>query len=126
MKDKIDAAQAGIDAVVTETYGVTRGGLRAKLARATRRMPRGSAKAAAEDLDYLDAARKRTAHPKRRGQVDRERVERMAAEHGKRHAKVDLARDRARDRINWLGVLVINLMLFAVIYWALLRWIGLI
>lgn len=122
--DPIDAAESGLDAVMTETFGIKKGGLAEKIRRAARRMPRGAKRAAEEDLAYLDAARKRTAHPRRRGLVDRARLERMETDHRKRLGKVDVARDKARERLNWLGGLVLNLMLFGVVYYALLKWLG--
>ena len=123
-RDSIDQAEARIDAIVTEKFRVKSGDIARKLRKAAPNMPRGSKKAVAEDLAYLDAARKRTAHPRRRGQLDTARVERMISAHEQRFSKVDVGRDKARARLNWLGVLVINLMIFAGVYYALLKWLG--
>ena len=123
-RETLDATQAGIDALVTEKFGLKSGALSEKLRRAAPRMPRGAKQAVVEDLDYLEKARKRTAHPKRRGQIDRDRIASMVAGHEKRLSKVDPSRDRARARLNWLGGLAFNLILFGVVYFALLKWLG--
>lgn len=116
----IDAAEAEIDSLVSGTYRVHRGSLRNKLRRVGRRLPRS----VAEDVAYLDEARRRTAHPRRRGQIDAKRVDAIVHNQRKALGRVDVARDKARERINWLGVLVMNLMLFGVVYYALLKWLG--
>lgn len=120
----IKSAEAGIDALVTDKFGVRSGGLRDKLRRVSRKLPRGAKSGLAEDLDYLEKARKRTAHPRRRGQVDQQKLARMVSDQERRLEKVDPAADRSRAVVNWLGVLVINLMIFAVVYYALLKWLG--
>ncbi|GGA07537.1 hypothetical protein [Neptunicoccus cionae] len=116
----IDAAEAEIDTLVSGTYRIHRGSLRNKLRRVGRRLPRS----VAEDVAYLDEARRRTAHPRRRGQIDAKRVDAIVHNQRKALGRVDVARDKARERINWLGVLVMNLMLFGVVYYALLKWLG--
>lgn len=123
-QNPIKSAEAEIDTMVSDTFGERKGALAEKLRRAARRMPRGTKKAMEEDLAYLDAAKKRTAHPRRRGLIDRARVDRMAKAHQKRLDKVDVARDKFRQRLNWLGGLVFNLMLFGVVYYGLLKWLG--
>ncbi len=119
-ENAIDAAEAEIDAMVSEKFNAKKGTLVRKLRRAGRRLPKG----VAEDVAYLEEARKRTAHPLRRGQVDRNRVDAIVKNQRKAFDRVDVARDKARERINWLGVLVINLMMFGVVYYALLKWLG--
>lgn len=116
----IDTAKAEIDALVSDKFNTKKGTLAQKLRRAGRRLPRGVAK----DVAYLDAVEKRTAHPRRRGQVDRKRVDAIVQNQRKAFDRVDVARDKSRERINWLGVLVINLMMFGVVYYALLKWLG--
>jgi hypothetical protein len=116
----IDTAQAEIDVLVSEKFKMRSGSLLTKLRRAGKRLPRG----VAQDVAYLEEARKRTAHPRRRGQVDRKHVETILARERKAFDRVDVSRDKARERINWLGVLVINLMMFGVVYYALLKWLG--
>lgn len=123
-RNRIDAAEADIDALVTDKLGGKTGGILRKLHKGAAYLPRGAGKAVSEDLTYLETARKRTAHPRRRGQLDRKRVEQMVRKHEQRFSKVDVARDKARDRLNWLGILVINLMIFGVVYYALLTWLG--
>lgn len=123
-RETIDGAEAGIDSLMTEKFGVRSGGLRDKLRRVSRKLPRGAKSVLAEDLDYLEKARKRTSHPRRRGQIDQKRLAHMVASHEKRLEKVNPSEDRTRAMINWLGILVINLMIFAVVYYALLKWLG--
>lgn len=116
----IDSAEAEIDALVSDKFNLKAGSLAKKLRRVRRRMPRGLA----TDVAYLEESRKRTAHPRRRGQVDKKRLESIVQKQRKALDRVDVARDKARERINWLGVLVINLMMFGVVYYALLKWLG--
>ena len=116
----IDTAEAEIDAMVSDKFNLKSGSLFKKLRKAGRRLPRG----VAQDVAYLEEARKRTAHPRRRGQVDRKRVDGILHKQRKALDKVDVARDKSRERINWLGVLVINLVMFGVVYYALLKWLG--
>lgn len=116
----IDAAEAEIDAMVSKKFSFRKGSLLAKLRRAGRRLPKG----VAADVAYLESARRRTAHPRRRGQVDRKRVDAIVSNQRKAFDRVDVARDKSRERINWLGVLVLNLMMFGVVYFALLKWLG--
>lgn len=118
--DVIETAKAEIDAMVSEKFNAKRGTLAQKLRRAGRRLPKGVAK----DVAYLEETQKRIAHPRRRGQVDRKRIDGMMNAHRKAFDRVDLARDKSRERINWLGVLVMNLMMFGVVYFALLKWLG--
>ena len=122
--DPISTAEAELDAMVSDTFGAKKGTLAQKLRKFARRMPRGVARGVAQEMDYLEQTRKRIAHPRRRGQVDTKRIAAMTEANRKSLGKIDVARDKARERINWLGVLVINLMLFAVVYFALLRWLG--
>lgn len=116
----IETAKAEIDAMVSEKFNAKKGSLAHKLRRAGRRLPKG----VAEDVAYLEATEKRIAHPRRRGQVDRKRIDGIVQNHRKAFDRVDVARDKSRERINWLGVLVINLMMFGVVYYALLKWLG--
>ncbi len=116
----IESAKAEIDALVSEKFKTKKGTLAQKLRRAGRRLPRG----VAQDVAYLEEAEKRIAHPRRRGQVDRKRVDGIVQNNRKAFDRVDVARDKSRERINWLGVLVINLMMFGVVYCALLKWLG--
>lgn len=115
----IESAKAEIDAMVSDKFNAKKGSLTQKLRRAGRRLPRG----VAEDVAYLEETQKRIAHPRRRGQVDRKRVNSIVQNQRKAFDRVDVARDKARERINWLGVLVINLMMFGVVYYALLKWL---
>lgn len=123
-RDEIEAVRAGLDKLLADKLRLRRGTLREKLRRARRMLPRDAVRALEEDLAYLDAAERRTAHPKRHWQVDTRRLREMLARHEKQLGKLDLSRERARARLNWLGGLVLNLMLFAVVYLALLRWLG--
>ena len=116
----IDAAETAIEGALTDTFGTKKGTILDKLRKAGKRLPRGIE----EDVAYLQDVRKRTAHPRRRGQVDVNRVDAARENSLKALGKVDVARDKARERINWLGVLVINLMMFGVVYYALLKWLG--
>ncbi|MEM7438186.1 MAG: hypothetical protein AAF393_01210 [Pseudomonadota bacterium] len=123
-RDSIGQAESRLDSILSEKFQAKSGGIERKLNKAASYMPRGSKKAVEADLAYLEAAKKRTAHPRRRGQIDTARVEKMINAHEQRFAKVDVARDRARNRLNWWGVLAINLMIFAGVYYALLKWLG--
>ncbi len=116
----IETAKAEIDAMVSDKFKAKKGSLTQKLRRAGRRLPRG----VAEDVAYLEETQKRIAHPRRRGQVDHKRVKSIVQNQRKAFDRVDIARDKTRERINWLGVLVINLMMFGVVYYALLKWLG--
>lgn len=116
----IESAEAEIDALVSEKFSLKSGSLAKKLRRAGRRLPRGIE----DDVAYLEEARKRTAHPRRRGQINRKRVDSILANQRKALDRIDVARDKSRERINWLGVLVLNLMMFGVAYYALLKWLG--
>ncbi|MCP5089280.1 MAG: hypothetical protein GY952_21080 [Rhodobacteraceae bacterium] len=116
----VESAECEIDGALGTAFGLRKGTVFEKLRRAGKRLPRG----VAEDIDYLETVRKRTAHPRRRGLMDVRRVEQARDHSLKLLNKVDVARDKARERINWLGVLVINLMLFGVVYYALLKWLG--
>jgi hypothetical protein len=116
----VEAAKAELDAMVSDKFNAKKGTLAQKIRRAGRRMPRGIA----ADVAYLEETEIRTAHPRRRGQVDRKRVDAILQNQRKAFDRVDVARDKSRERINWLGVLVMNLMMFAVVYYALLKWLG--
>ncbi|MCP5073427.1 MAG: hypothetical protein GY947_09055 [Rhodobacteraceae bacterium] len=116
----VEAAECDIDGALGAAFGIRKGTIFDKLRQAGKRLPRG----VADDVAYLEAVRKRTAHPRRRGLMDAKRVAEVRDHSLKTLGKVDVARDKARERINWLGVLVINLMLFGVVYYALLRWLG--
>ncbi|WP_069300736.1 hypothetical protein [Neptunicoccus sediminis] len=116
----IETAEAEIESLVTDTYRIHRGTLRDKLRRVGRRLPRS----VVEDVAYLEDARRRTAHPRRRGLVDAKRVDTIVSNQRRTLGRVDVARDKSRERINWLGMLVLNLMLFGVVYYALLKWLG--
>ena len=118
--DVIETAKAEIDAMVSDKFNTRKGSLAQKLRRAGRRLPRG----VVDDVAFLEETQKRTAHPRRRGQVDRKRVDTILNSQRKAFGRVNIARDKSRERINWLGVLVMNLMMFAVVYFALLKWLG--
>lgn len=118
--DVIETAKAEIDAMVSDKFNTRKGSLAQKLRRAGRRLPRG----VTEDVAFLEETQKRTAHPRRRGQVDRKRVDAILNNQRKAFGRVNIARDKSRERINWLGVLVMNLMMFGVVYFALLKWLG--
>lgn len=116
----IETAKAEIDAMVSDKFNTKKGSLAQKLRRAGRRLPRG----VAADVAYLEETQKRIAHPRRRGQVDRKRINTIVQNQRKAFDRVDVARDKSRERINWLGVLVMNLVMFGVVYYALLKWLG--
>lgn len=119
-RNSIDTAEDGIDTQLSRKFGLRKGSLDEKLSAAGRLLPKG----VAEDVHYLREARKRTAHPRRRGQVDRREVDKIVHRTEKRFSKLDPTAERLRARINWIGVLVINLILFGVLYTALLKWLG--
>jgi hypothetical protein len=116
----IEAAKAELDAMVSDKFNTKKGTLAQKIRRAGHRIPRGIS----ADVAFLEETEKRTAHPRRRGQVDRKRVDAILQNQRKAFDRVDVARDKSRERINWLGVLVMNLIMFAVVYYALLKWLG--
>lgn len=116
----VDAAETAIEGALVEAFGVSKGSLLDKLRKAGKRLP----PVVRENVTYLEDVRKRTAHPRRRGHVDVKRVQAVRDNSVKALGNVDVARDKARERINWLGVLVINLMMFGVVYFALLKWLG--
>lgn len=116
----IDAAKAEIDTLVSEKFNSKNGTLAQKLRRAGRRLPRGIA----QDVAYLEQTQKRIAHPRRRGQLDVKRIENIVQNQKKSLGRIDVAKDKSRERINWLGVLVLNLMMFGLVYYALLKWLG--
>lgn len=120
--EAIDAAESAIESALVDAFGNKRGSLFDKMRKAGRRLPRR----VAQDVAYLEDVRKRTAHPRRRGQIDMARVNAVRDQSVKALSKIDIARDKARARINWLGVLVFNLMLFGVVYTALIKWLGLV
>ena len=116
----VDAVEAEIESALGATFGTQNGTISDKLSRAGKRLPRG----VADDVAYLEAVRKRTAHPRRRGLMDFKRIAAVRDHALKALGKVDVARDRARERLNWLGVLVINLVLFGVVCFGVLKWLG--
>lgn len=118
--NSVNAAETAIETALSDAFGTKKGTIFDKLRKAGRRLPR----TVQTDVAYLEEVRKRTAHPRRRGQVDVQRVTQARDHSLKALSKVDVARDKARARINWLGVLVINLMMFGVAYFALLKWLG--
>jgi hypothetical protein len=120
--NSIDAAEAAIDGALSDAFGKRKGTLLDKMNKAGRRLPRE----VADDVAQLEELRRRTAHPRRRGQIDAKQVNAIRDHSIKALGKVDVERDKARARINWLGVLVINLMMFGVAYYALIKWLGLI
>jgi len=122
MTNSIDAAEAAIEGALVAAFGTKKGSLLDKMRKAGRRLPQG----VAEDVATLEEMRKRIAHPRRRGQVDAKRVNIVRDHSLKALAKVNVARDKASTRINWLGGLVINLIMFGVAYYALIKWLGLI
>ena len=118
--NSVDAAETAIESALVVAFGAKKGTLFDKLHKAGRRLPHS----VESDVAYLEGVRKRTAHPRRRGLVDIKQVNAARDSSLKALGKVDVARDKARARINWLGVLVINLMMFGVVYFALLKWLG--
>lgn len=119
--NSIDGAEAAIENALVDAFGTKKGSILDKMRKAGRRLPRE----VISDVAYLEKTRKRTAHPRRRGQVDIKKVQAVRENSVKALGKVDVAGDKARARINWLGVLVINLMMFGVAYYALIKWLGL-
>ncbi len=120
--NSIDGAEAAIENALVDAFGTKKGSILEKMRKAGHRLPRE----VAADVADLEQMRKRTAHPRRRGQIDAKRVQAARDNSVRALAKIDVARDKARARINWLGVLVINLMMFGVAYYALIKWLGLI
>jgi signal recognition particle subunit SEC65 len=120
--NSIDVAEAAIESALVDAFGTKKGTILDKMRKAGRRLPRE----VAADVASLEEMRKRTAHPRRRGQIDVKRVQAARDNSIKALKKIDVARDKARARINWLGVLVINLTMFGVAYYALIKWLGLI
>jgi len=116
----VDSAEAAIESALSEAFGNRHGTVVEKLDRAGKKLPGG----VRDNVGYLQEVRKRIGHPRRRGQLDRKQIESVKSDSLKALGKVDISRDKARRRLNWLGGLVLNLMLFAVVYYFLLGWLG--
>lgn len=117
---QITAARARLATSLGRTFGLRKGTLDENLRRAGRHVPRE----VREHIRELDRVEMRTAHPRRRGQVNSAALNAAERRAQRALAKIDLAKDRARARINWLGTLVINLLIFAVGYSALIYALG--
>ncbi|MBE9475638.1 MAG: hypothetical protein IME92_00745 [Proteobacteria bacterium] len=79
-----------------------------------------------QDLHYLFDAQERIKHPKRRGQVDMNRVEAIRRSCLVKLDGVDIERDKTRSRALLLAEFAARLLLFAAGLIGLLYWLDLI
>ena len=110
----IDAARADLSQEIGKAYGLKPTTLGHALRTVGQKLP----KAVRQQAQNLDRIESRIAHPKRRGQVNPAELARAQKTSRKALAQVvqDKEADRSRAVINWVGLYVINLGLFAAAY----------
>ena len=106
--------------MLSDKFNFNKGSLGQKIRRLRRRLP----SCVAEDVNYLKKTLKRIAHPRRQGQIDHGRIDGMVCAHRKALRRVCIINDSSSKWLSWLGVLVMKLMVFGVLYFALLKWLG--
>ena len=105
--------------MISDKFNLNKGSLGQKNRCLGRRLP----SCVLEDITYLEKTLKRIAHPRRQGQLDRGRIDGMIRARRKALHRVGIAIDSSSKWLNWLGVLVMKLMVFGVLYFALLKWL---
>lgn len=115
--DLIENTKIKIDTMISDKFNLSKGFLGQKIHRLGRRLPL----CVAEDVAYLEKTLKRIAHSCRQGQLDSRRIDSRIRAHCKALNRVCITNDSLSKWLNWLGVLMMNLMVFDVLYFALLK-----
>jgi hypothetical protein len=120
LQQKVAAAQAEVDALLTKRLLAKGNTFAQKLANVANKLPKG----VSEPAQYLLEAEVLGRHPKFRVQVNAQRVAQARKTCVRELAKVNQSRDWSRIFTMTLGVIVINLALFAAGFYAVLVWLG--
>lgn len=118
----IASVQTDISKHISKKFGVKDHNLPRLLAKLGKKLPRGLE----GDLAYLFDAEARTKHPKRRGQVDQNRLKTIRRSCLSRLDEVDLERDRTRARALFLAEFAARMLMFFIGFVGLLYWFELI
>jgi hypothetical protein len=114
----IASVQADICRRIGKKFGVKDHDLPRLLAKLHNKLPRGLE----SELAYLFDAEARTEHPKRRGQVDQNRLKAIRRSCLAQLDEVDLERDRTRSRALFMAEFAARMLLFIAGLTSLLYW----
>jgi hypothetical protein len=118
----IASVQTDISKHISKKFGVKNSNLPRLLAKLHKKLPRGLE----TELAYLFDAEARTKHPKRRGQVDQNRLKTIHRSCLAKLDGVDLDRDRTRARALFMAEFAARMLMFFVGFVGLLYWFDLI
>jgi hypothetical protein len=118
----IDSVQSEIGNRIAKKIGIKDTNLRSLLSKSGGKLPRGIK----NDIAYLFEAEERIKHPKRRGQVDQLKLERIRKACLTKINNMDIARDRSRSRAMFLAEFAARMLLFCVALVVALFWLDLI
>ena len=118
----IASVQADISKRIRKKFGVKDSNLPRLLAKLHKKLPRGLE----SELAYLFDAETRIKHPKRRGQVDQNRLKTIRRSCLALLDRVDLERDHTRARALFLAEFAARMLMFFIGFVGLLYWFKLI
>jgi len=116
----VRSVQLEIAKLVAKKYGLKSDDLQKLVSRLDGRLPRGFK----ADVAYLFNAQERIKHPKRRGQVDLDKLRSVRSIALAKLDGVDLAREKSRKRALWLAEFAARMLLFFASLVAVLYWLG--
>jgi hypothetical protein len=114
----VTSVQSEISKRISEKFGVKNTDFKKILSKVRGKLPRGFE----EDIAYLFEAEERMKHPKRRGQVDLQKLEAIQRSSLAKLDSIDLARDRERARAMLLAEFAARMLLFIAGVVGLLFW----
>ncbi|MFK5996613.1 MAG: hypothetical protein QM492_00730 [Rhodobacterales bacterium] len=116
----VRSVQLEIGKLVAKKYGLKGRDLQKLVSQLRGRLPRGFK----ADVAYLFAAQERIKHPKRRGQVDLDKLRSVRRVAMAKLEGVDLEPDKSRKRALWLAEFAARMLLFFASLVAVLYWLG--
>ena len=114
----VASVKAEISRRIGRKFGLKEKDLNKLLAKLHGKLPRGFE----QDLGYLFEAEERIKHPKRRGQVDLQKLDVILRSALAKIDSVDLARTRTRARAMWLAEFAARMLIFFAGLVGLLYW----
>jgi len=118
----VRSVQLEIGKSIGKKYGLKGADLQRMVTRLRGRLPRGFE----ADVAYLFEAQDRIKHPKRRGQVDLDKLRSVRRVALAKLKGVNLQRDKSRARALWLAEFAARMLLFFAGLVAVLYWFGVI
>jgi len=118
----IESVEAEISQRIGKKFGVKDRNLPRLLSKLHNKLPKGLE----NELAYLFDAQARVKHPKRRGQIDANRLKAIRRSCLAKLDTIDLERDRTRARAMFMAEFAARLLLFFVGFVGLLYWFELI